>query len=132
MSDKNTNKPLILVDGSSYLFRAFYGIKAPLTAPDGMRTNAIHGVLSMLDSLRKTYEPEHMGVVFDAKGKTFRNDLYADYKANRPPMPDELRDQIEPLLEIIRAQGYPLMIEPDVEADDVIGTLASRYEGKVI
>ncbi|MCK5918459.1 MAG: DNA polymerase I [Cocleimonas sp.] len=132
MYDKNTRKPLILVDGSSYLFRAFYGVKAPLTAPDGMRTNAIHGVLSMLDSLRKTYNPEHMSVVFDAKGKTFRNDLYADYKANRPPMPDELRDQIEPLLEIIRAQGYPLMIVPDVEADDVIGTLASRYDGKVI
>jgi DNA polymerase-1 len=132
MFDKNTSKPLILVDGSSYLFRAFYGIKAPLTAPNGMRTNAIHGVLNMLDSLRKTYDPEHMSVVFDAKGKTFRNALYADYKANRPPMPDELRDQIEPLLEIIRAQGYPLMIVPDVEADDVIGTLASRYHGKVL
>jgi DNA polymerase-1 len=132
MSDKNNRKPLILVDGSSYLFRAFYGIKAPLTAPNGMRTNAIHGVLSMLDSLRKTYEPEHMSVVFDAKGKTFRHDLYPDYKANRPPMPDELREQIEPLLEMIRAQGYPLMIVPDVEADDVIGTLASQYNGKVI
>ena len=132
MTNKNNDKPLILVDGSSYLFRAFYGIKAPLTAPDGMRTNAIHGVLSMLDSLRKSYDPEHMVVVFDAKGKTFRNDLYPDYKANRPPMPDELRDQIEPLLEIIRAMGYPLMIVPDVEADDVIGTLASKYDGKVI
>ncbi|MCK5813043.1 MAG: DNA polymerase I [Cocleimonas sp.] len=132
MTDKNTDKPLILVDGSSYLFRAFYGIKAPLTAPDGMRTNAIHGVLNMLDSLRKTYNPEHMSVIFDAKGKTFRHDLYADYKANRPPMPDELRDQIDPLLEMIRAQGYPLLIVPDVEADDVIGTLASQYDGKVI
>ena len=132
MTDKHNDKPLILVDGSSYLFRAFYGIKAPLSAPDGMRTNAIHGVLSMLDSLRNTYDPEHMSVVFDAKGKTFRHDLYPDYKANRPPMPDELRDQIEPLLEIIRAMGYPLMIVPDVEADDVIGTLASRYNGKVI
>ncbi len=132
MTDKNTSKPLILVDGSSYLFRAFYGIKAPLTAPDGMRTNAIHGVLNMLDSLRKTYDPEHMSVVFDAKGKTFRNDLYAEYKANRPPMPDELREQIEPLLEMIKAQGYPLLIVPDVEADDVIGTLATQYKGKVI
>jgi DNA polymerase-1 len=132
MSDKNNSKPLILVDGSSYLFRAFYGIKAPLTAPNGMRTNAIHGVLNMLDSLRKTYQPEQMVVIFDAKGKTFRHDLYADYKANRPPMPDELREQIEPLLEMIRALGYPMMIEPDVEADDVIGTLASRYNGKVI
>ena len=132
MTDKNTNKPLILVDGSSYLFRAFYGIKAPLTAPNGMRTNAIHGVLNMLDSLRKTYDPEYMAVVFDAKGKTFRNDLYAEYKANRPPMPEELREQIEPLLEMIKAQGYPLLIVPDVEADDVIGTLATQYKGKVI
>ena len=132
MPDKNNSKPLILVDGSSYLFRAFYGIKAPLTAPNGMRTNAIHGVLSMLDSLRKTYDPEHMSVVFDAKGKTFRHRLYPDYKANRPPMPDELREQIEPLLEMIKAQGYPLMMVPDVEADDVIGTLANCYQGKVI
>ncbi len=132
MTDKNSNKPLILVDGSSYLFRAFYGIKAPLTAPDGMRTNAIHGVLNMLDSLRKIYAPEYMAVVFDAKGKTFRHDLYADYKANRPSMPDELREQIEPLLEMIKAQGYPLLIVPDVEADDVIGTLATQYKGKVI
>ncbi len=129
---ENTSKPLILVDGSSYLFRAFYGIKAPLTAPNGMRTNAIHGVLNMLDSLRKTYTPEHMTVIFDAKGDTFRHKLYPDYKANRPPMPDELCEQIEPLLEIIKAQGYPLLVVPDVEADDVIGTLATQYQGKVI
>ncbi|MCK5903267.1 MAG: DNA polymerase I [Cocleimonas sp.] len=132
MQTKKTNKPLVLVDGSSYLFRAFYGIKAPLTAPNGMRTNAIHGVLNMLESLRKTYDPEHLVVIFDAKGKTFRHDLYPNYKANRPPMPEELEEQIEPLLKIIRAIGYPLIIEPNVEADDVIGTLASRYDGRVI
>jgi len=132
MSDKNTTKPLVLVDGSSYLFRAFYALPASLTSPDGMQTNAIHGVLNMLDRLRKDYQPEHMIVVFDAKGKTFRNDMYADYKATRPPMPDELRDQIAPLYEIVEAQGYPMIIMPGVEADDVIGTLSVGYEGDVI
>ncbi|PID45517.1 MAG: DNA polymerase I [Proteobacteria bacterium] len=132
MSDKNSRKPLVLVDGSSYLFRAFYGLPNTLTSPDGKQTNAIHGVLNMLDSLRKTYEPEHMAVVFDAKGKTFRNDLYPDYKATRPPMPEELRYQIEPLHEIILAQGYPLLVIPDVEADDVIGTLSVGYDGDVV
>ena len=132
MSDKNPKKPLILVDGSSYLFRAFFGLPNTLTNPQGNQTNAIHGVLNMLDSLRKTYEPEHMAVVFDAKGKTFRNDLYPEYKATRPPMPEELRYQIEPLHEIVLAQGYPMLVIPDVEADDVIGTLATGYEGDVI
>ncbi len=124
MTDKNTTKPLILVDGSSYLFRAFFALPSSLTSPDGMQTNAIHGVLNMLDKLRKDYEPENMVVIFDAKGKTFRNDLYPDYKGTRPPMPDELRDQIAPLHEIIEAQGYPMIIMPGVEADDVIGTMA--------
>jgi len=132
MSDKNTRKPLVLVDGSSYLFRAFYGLPASLTSPDGMQTNAIHGVLNMLDSLRKQYQPDHMVVIFDAKGKTFRNDMYAEYKATRPPMPDELRDQIAPLHEIIEAQGYPMIIMPGVEADDVIGTMSKLYDGDVI
>jgi len=132
MSDKNPKKPLILVDGSSYLFRAFFGLPNTLTNPQGNQTNAIHGVLNMLDSLRKTYEPEHMAVVFDAKGKTFRNDLYPEYKATRPPMPEELRYQIEPLHEIVLAQGYPMLVIPDVEADDVIGTLATGYDGDVI
>ena len=132
MSDKNSRKPLVLVDGSSYLFRAFFGLPNTLTSPDGRQTNAIHGVLSMLDSLRKTYDPEHMVVVFDAKGKTFRNDLYPEYKATRPPMPEELRYQIEPLHEIILAQGYPMLVVPDVEADDVIGTLSVGYDGDVI
>jgi DNA polymerase-1 len=124
-------KPLILVDGSSYLFRAFHALP-PLTNSKGEPTGAMHGVLNMLDRLRKDYDPEHMAVIFDAPGKTFRDAMYPEYKANRPSMPDELRSQIEPLLEIIRAQGYPLLIVPDVEADDVIGTLATLYDGKVI
>ncbi len=127
----NTAKPLILVDGSSYLFRAFHALP-PLTNSKGEATGAMHGVLNMLDKLRKDYAPEHMVVIFDAPGKTFRDDMFPEYKANRPSMPDELRSQIEPLLAIIRAQGYPLLIVPEVEADDVIGTLATRYDGKVI
>lgn len=129
---ENNRKPLVLVDGSSYLFRAFYALPSSLTSPDGMQTNAIHGVLNMLDKLRKDYEPEHMAVIFDAKGKTFRNDMYPEYKATRPPMPDELRDQIAPLYEIIEAQGYPMIIMPGVEADDVIGTMSKLYDGDVI
>jgi DNA polymerase-1 len=132
MPDKNTSKPLVLVDGSSYLFRAFYALPASLTSPDGMQTNAIHGVLNMLDRLRKDYEPDHMAVIFDAKGKTFRNDMYPDYKATRPPMPDELRDQIAPLHQTIEAQGYPMIVMPGVEADDVIGTMSKLYDGDVI
>jgi len=132
MSEKNTNSPLVLVDGSSYLFRAFYALPSSLTSPDGMQTNAIHGVLNMLDKLRKDYQPEHMAVIFDAKGKTFRNDMYPEYKATRPPMPDELRDQIAPLHEIIEAQGYPMIVMPGVEADDVIGTMSKLYDGDVI
>ena len=125
------SKPLVLVDGSSYLFRAYHALP-PLTNSRGEATGAMHGVLNMLDKLRKDYAPEHMAVIFDASGKTFRNDLYPAYKATRPPMPDDLRSQIEPLLAIIRAQGYPLLIVPQVEADDVIGTLAKEYDGKVI
>ena len=132
MPDKNTSKPLVLVDGSSYLFRAFYALPASLTSPDGMQTNAIHGVLNMLDKLRKDYDPDHMAVIFDAKGKTFRNDMFPEYKATRPPMPDELRDQIEPLHRIIEAQGYPMIVMPGVEADDVIGTMSKLYDGDVI
>ena len=127
----DTSKPLVLVDGSSYLFRAFHALP-PLTNSHGEPTGAMHGVLNLLDKLRKDYAPEHMAVVFDAPGKTFRDDLYSEYKAHRPPMPSELASQIEPLLEIIRAQGYPLLIIPDVEADDVIGTLAREYVGRVI
>ncbi len=115
--------PLVLVDGSSYLFRAYH---APphLTNSRGEATGAIYGVVNMLKSLLKRYRPEQMAVVFDAKGPTFRNDLYAEYKAHRPPMPEDLRSQIEPLHRIIEAMGLPLLCVPGVEADDVIGTLA--------
>ncbi|MBS3799138.1 DNA polymerase I [Pseudoalteromonas sp. BDTF-M6] len=115
--------PLILVDGSSYLFRAYH---APphLTNSKGEATGAIYGVVNMLKSLVKQYDPTHMVVVFDAKGKTFRNDMYSEYKAHRPPMPDDLRSQIAPLHEIIRAMGFPLISIEGVEADDVIGTYA--------
>ncbi|HHC74473.1 MAG TPA: DNA polymerase I, partial [Thiothrix sp.] len=124
-------KPLVLVDGSSYLFRAFHALP-PLVNQQGEPTGAIHGVLNMLDKLRRDYQPEQMVVIFDAKGKTFRHDLYTEYKANRPSMPDDLRGQIEPLLAIIRAQGYPLLMIDYVEADDVIGTLATQCAGKII
>jgi DNA polymerase-1 len=115
-------KKLVLVDGSSYLFRAFHGMP-PLTF-DGHPTGAIYGVLNMLRKLLMDEQPDNIGVVFDAKGKTFRNDIYDLYKANRPPMPEELRVQIEPLHQIIKAQGLPLISISGVEADDVIGTLA--------
>lgn len=115
--------PLILVDGSSYLFRAFHGLP-PLTNSKGMSTGAVYGVVNMLRSLIKEYQSKHIAVVFDAKGKTFRDDIYSEYKANRPPMPDELREQIQPLHDIIRAMGFPIIVESGVEADDVIGTLS--------
>lgn len=117
--------PFILVDGSSYLFRAFHGMP-PLTNSKGQDTGAIYGVINMLKSLINQYQPTHMAVVFDAKGKTFRDDIYPEYKANRPPMPEELRSQIEPLHAIIRAMGLPIIVESGVEADDVIGTLARQ------
>ncbi|MDK2597119.1 DNA polymerase I [Pseudoalteromonas obscura] len=115
--------PLILVDGSSYLFRAYH---APphLTNSQGEATGAIYGVINMLKSLVKQFDPSHMVVVFDAKGPTFRNDMYSEYKANRPPMPDDLRTQIEPIHEIIKAMGLPLVSIAGVEADDVIGTFS--------
>ncbi len=117
--------PLILVDGSSYLFRAFHALP-PLTNSQGQPTGAIVGVVNMLRKLRNDYHPTHFAVVFDAPGKTFRDDLYAEYKANRPPMPDELRVQIERLHEIVRAMGLPMLVIDGVEADDVIGTLARQ------
>ncbi|MCB1722958.1 MAG: DNA polymerase I [Gammaproteobacteria bacterium] len=117
--------PFILVDGSSYLFRAFHALP-PLSNSRGEPTGATVGVINMLRKLITDYRPTHIAVVFDAPGKTFRDDLYPEYKAHRPPMPDELRAQIEPTLDIIRAMGLPLLIVPDVEADDVIGTLARQ------
>ena len=122
---QNSEAPFVLVDGSSYLFRAFHGMP-PMSNSQGQATHAIYGVINMLKSLLKTYEPTHIAVVFDAKGKTFRDDIYPEYKANRPPMPDELRSQIAPLHAIIKAMGLPLIVEPNVEADDVIGTLTKR------
>ncbi len=117
--------PLILIDGSSYLFRAFHALP-PLVSSRGQPTGAIKGVISMIRSLKKEYPDSPVAVVFDAKGSTFRNTIYADYKAHRPPMPDELRSQIDPIHQIIRAMGLPLLVVPDVEADDVIGTLAAQ------
>ena len=119
------SKPLVLVDGSSYLYRAFHALP-PLTNSRGEPTGAIHGVLNMINRLLKDYEPERVAVVFDARGKTFRDELFDQYKANRPPMPDDLRSQVEPLLEVVKAMGLPLLRVQGVEADDVIGTLARR------
>ena len=119
--------PLILVDGSSYLFRAYHvPYLQALSTADGQPTGAITGVLNMLRSLKKDYPNGNVVVIFDAKGKTFRNDLYPEYKANRPPMPDDLRTQIAPLHNIITAMGLPLLVIGGVEADDVIGTLAKQ------
>lgn len=117
--------PLILVDGSSYLFRAYHS-PPHLTNSKGEATGAIYGVVNMLKSLLKQYKPTQMAVVFDAKGPTFRNEMYSEYKAHRPPMPDDLRSQIAPLHKIIQAMGLPLLCISGVEADDVIGTLARQ------
>ena len=121
---------LILVDGTAYLYRAFHALP-PLSTSSGEPTGAIHGVVAMLRKLVNSYQPTYVGVVFDAPGKTFRDDLYAEYKANRPPMPDEMRAQIEPLYQLIKALGFPLLVVKGVEADDVIGTLAvqARAQG---
>jgi len=119
------NTPMILVDGSSYLYRAFHAIP-PLTTSQGQPTNAARGVISMIRSLIKTYPDSPIVVIFDAKGKTFRDDIYSEYKAQRPPMPDDLRLQIEPIHRMIEAMGLPLVIIDGVEADDVIGTIAKQ------
>ena len=124
---QQTQKRLILVDGSSFLFRAYHAIP-PLTNPLGEPTNAIYGVSNMLRKLIAEYHSDYITVVFDAPGKTFRNDLYDQYKAHRPPMPDDLRVQIEPLHHLIRAMGLPLIMEYGVEADDVLGALAQHAE----
>jgi DNA polymerase-1 len=118
-------KPLVLVDGSSYLYRAFHALPALSTAR-GEPTGAVLGVVNMLYKLLDDYAPDSMAVVFDAPGRTFRDDMFAEYKANRAPMPDDLRAQIEPLLETIEAMGIPLLRVEGVEADDVIGTLARQ------
>ena len=115
--------PIVLVDGSSYLYRAFHALP-PLTTSKGLPTGAVKGVINMLKSLIRQYPDSPMAVVFDAKGKTFRDDMYPEYKAQRPPMPDDLRLQVEPLHACVRALGLPLLCVEGVEADDVIGTLA--------
>lgn len=117
--------PLVLVDGSSYLYRAFHALP-PLNNSKGQPTGAVKGVINMLRRLRKDYPQSPIAVVFDAKGKTFRDDLFAAYKANRPPMPDELRPQVQPIYDIVTAMGLPLLVVEGVEADDVIGTLARQ------
>jgi DNA polymerase-1 len=122
-TEKNNNGPLVLVDGSSYLYRAFHAMPA-LANSRGEPTGAVYGVINMLRRLSSDYVTEHLAVVFDAKGKTFRDDIYPEYKAHRPSMPDELAAQIQPIHEIIRALGLPLIQISGVEADDVIGTLA--------
>lgn len=126
--------PLVLVDGSSYLYRAFHAFP-PLTNSAGEPTGAMYGVLNMLKSLILQVQPSHIAVVFDAKGKTFRDKMFEQYKSHRPPMPDDLRKQIQPLHDIIRALGIPLLVIEGVEADDVIGTLAvaaSKANQKVL
>ncbi|MGC9401832.1 DNA polymerase I [Vibrio genomosp. F10 str. 9ZC157] len=119
------DNPLILIDGSSYLYRAFHAYPDSMTNGE-IPTNAIYGVVNMLRSMMRQFSSERIAVIFDAKGKTFRDDMYPEYKANRPSMPDDLRCQIEPLHDVIRAMGLPLISIPGVEADDVIGTLSSQ------
>lgn len=123
------SQPLILVDGSSYFFRAFHALP-PLTNSKGQPTGAIYGVANMVKRLIKDYQSQKIAVVFDAKGKTFRDELYPEYKANRPPMPSELSSQFQPLQHVLSAMGLPLIVVDGVEADDVIGTLAKKATAK--
>ena len=123
------NYQVVLVDGSSYLFRAYHALPQ-LVSSKGQATGAIKGVISMIRKLIAEYPDSHIAVVFDAKGKSFRNEIYKDYKANRPPMPDELRSQIEPIHNIIQLMGLPILVVDHVEADDVIGTLATQATAK--
>jgi DNA polymerase-1 len=118
---------LVLIDGSSYLYRAFHALPA-LTNAQGEPTGALHGVLTMILKLLREEQPAHIAVVFDAPGKTFRDEMYAEYKATRPPMPDDLRSQVQPILDAVEAMGLPLLQVKGVEADDVIGTLCVRAE----
>jgi DNA polymerase-1 len=119
------SSPFILVDGSSYLYRAYHAMPELMNSR-GKSTGTTYGVVNMLRKLLRDYQPSHIAVVFDAKGKTFRDDLFSEYKANRPPMPDDLREQIAPIHAIVKAMGLPLLMIDGVEADDVIGTLAQQ------
>ncbi len=125
----NSAKTLLLVDGSSYLYRAFHAMP-DLRSPDGRPTGAIQGVLNMLRRLQKDFPADYSACVFDAKGKTFRDEWYPEYKAHRPPMPDDLRAQVEPLHEAVAAYGWNILMIDGVEADDVIGTLAQQAAAK--
>ncbi|MDF9391176.1 MULTISPECIES: DNA polymerase I [Methylococcus] len=125
MPVSDTSPLLVLVDGSSFLYRAFFALP-PLTNSRGEPTGAVYGVINMLRKLLQSYDGAHIAVVFDAPGRNFRDELFEHYKAHRPPMPDDLRSQIEPLHQAVRAMGLPMLIEPGVEADDVIGTLARQ------
>lgn len=118
-------KPFVLVDASSYFYRAFHALP-PLTSSKGQATGAIYGVTNMIKKLIKDYQPEQFAIIFDAKGKTFRDELYPEYKAHRPPMPKELSSQFQPLVDVLKAMGFPLLTIDGVEADDVIGTLARQ------
>ena len=120
-----TENPIILIDGSSYLYRAFFATPS-LTNSKGEPTGAIYGVTNMIRSLLNQYQPTHIAVVFDAKGGSFRKTLYPDYKATRDAMPEDLRVQVEPIHTILKAMGLPLLCVDNVEADDVIGTLAKQ------
>ena len=127
-ADKNRDN-FVLVDGSSYLYRAFYALPN-LTTASGFNTGAIHGVINMINKLIKTYEPKYISVIFDSKGKTFRHNLYKDYKANRKVMPKELSEQVPPLIDFIKSLGITVLQIPEVEADDVIATLATKLSSK--
>ncbi|WP_422823339.1 DNA polymerase I [Vreelandella utahensis] len=129
MIELSKDRPVVLVDGSSYLFRAFHALP-PLTTSKGQPTGAVKGVISMIRRLQQDYPGSPIAIVFDPKGKTFRHELYEDYKANRPEMPEDLAGQIRPIHDIIRAMGLPLLIEDGMEADDVIGTLANEATDK--
>ena len=127
MADQTEQKSLVLLDGSSYLYRAYFATaRSGLKSPDGQPTGAIFAIINMIKKLRKDFPSELFAIVFDAKGKTFRHEMYTEYKANRPPMPDELRSQVDFVHQIIKAQGYPVLSIEGVEADDVIGTLATK------
>ena len=126
MSGNDPGKTLLLVDGSSYLYRAFHALPELRSPKTGEPTGAIYGVLNMLRKLATDYKPAALACVFDAKGKTFRDAEYAEYKANRTPMPDDLRSQVEPLREAVAALGWPVLVVDGVEADDVIATLAEQ------
>jgi DNA polymerase-1 len=126
--ERMTDHTLVLVDGSSYLYRAYHALP-DLRAPDGFPTGAIHGMVGMMRLLRETYPVDHGACVFDAKGKTFRDDWYPEYKAHRAPMPEDLVRQIEPIHEVVRLLGWPVIEVPGIEADDAIGTIACAAAG---